>query len=96
MGWLAVVTLASTDGVSRVQRTAAIALSVTRRCEATNQPRPEEVTRSLLRVTVSKDGVKHDSARRRPSRRRALKERAPPQDEDHGRADMIRTMETPR
>jgi hypothetical protein len=46
-----------------------------------NRPHPEEVTRSLLRVTVSKDGRGHDLNWGRPSRRRALKKRAPPQDE---------------
>jgi len=39
----------------------------------TYRPHPEEVTRSLLRVTVSKDGSGHDFACGRPSRRRALR-----------------------
>src|SRR5438105_9769763 len=61
----------------------------------THRPHPEEVTRSLLRVTVSKDGSGRDLACGRPSRRRALRKRAPPQDEDYGCADMIPTSETP-
>src|SRR2546421_8167760 len=60
----------------------------------THRPHPEEVTRSLLRVTVSKDGSGRDLACGRPSRRRALRKRAPPQDEDYGCADMIPTSET--
>jgi hypothetical protein len=40
---------------------------------STHRPPPEEVTRSLLRVTVSKDGSGRDFACDRPSRRRALK-----------------------
>jgi hypothetical protein len=40
--------------------------------EPTRRHRPEEITRSLLRVIVSKDGGEHDFACGRPSRRRAL------------------------
>jgi len=42
------------------------------RYNASHGPHPEEVTRSLLRVTVSKDGRGHDFACGCPSRRRAL------------------------
>jgi len=51
------------------------------RSDASYRSHPEEVTRSLLHVTVSKDGRGHDFACRRSSRRRAPKKRAPPQDE---------------
>src|SRR5205085_8731818 len=62
------------------------------RYDASHGPHPEEVTRSLRQarlrasstrygVTVSKDGRGHDFAYGCPSRRRALKKRAPPQDE---------------
>ena len=65
------------------------------RYDASHGPHPEEVTRSLRQarsrasstrygVTVSKDGHRHDFACGRPSRRRALKKRAPPQDEVGG------------
>jgi len=51
----------------------------------------------LLRVTVSKDGSRHDFACGRPSRRFGAGQSAcakPPQDEGRGRVDMIRTSET--
>jgi len=48
----------------------------------THRPHPDKVTRSLLRVTVSKDGGGHDFACGRPSRWRALRKARAPQDED--------------
>jgi hypothetical protein len=49
---------------------------------STHRPHPEEVTRSLLHVTVSKDGSAHDFACGRPSRRAF----GAPQDEASRRA----------
>src|SRR5262249_15146721 len=49
-----------------------------------SRPHPEGLRAALLRAAASKDGSWHDCACGRPSRRRALKERAPPQDEALG------------
>src|SRR5262245_6978185 len=49
------------------------------RCDASPRPYPEEVTRGLLRVTVSKDGRGHERLLPSFETGRAEEARAPPQ-----------------